>query len=768
MSELISAKVLNFIYEASDSHYKVVRAIKEDNTEVMLVGYFPLLSLNLIYQFEGDFVNHPKFGVQFKVCSYKREKIDSKEGIIAYLSSERFKGIGEVTALKIYETLGSDCIKKILEDKNVLSKVKGFNKNKIDSVYEALLANENIEHIYVELYSYGLTPKMVNKLYDKYNNLVLDKIRENPYRLIYELEGFGFIKCDLLALSMGFSEDNNIRINEAIIYTLNNVCINNGFVYLTKNQLINSSYLLLNKNKNDDKTVSNETIEKAIISLCASSRIIEEDDRYYVKYLYEDEVRLSKRILSISEIKDNNKIYPIDKLNIYLSKIEYALGILYTESQKNAIFNTINANMSIITGGPGTGKTTIIKGVLYLLSALEGKAIDDREFTSKVLLCAPTGRAAKRLGEACNMQSTTIHRALGYDYDKEFSFNEDNKLPYSIIIIDESSMIDVSLAANLFSAINNNAKVIMVGDMNQLPSVGPGNVLQDIISSDIITTSKLKEIMRQSLNSDIVKLSIDINNNHINYDLFKSREELFFYSADSVGVLDKILKFVKAFIDKGGDLEQDLQILIPMYSGVCGIDAVNSAIQKEFNHSEIMITRGNKTFKLNDKVLQLANDPVLGIMNGDIGCIKDICKEDDSEFLYIDFDGMMVKYPSSELDNLNLAYAISIHKSQGSEYKNVIMPIVSSYYVMLKRKLIYTGVTRAKNKLIIIGDYNALVSGISSSDDLRQTTLLQRLLNKLDSKKIIHYINDPEIPFDTLGEEGMENITPYTFMSIVE
>ncbi len=761
MSEIIKAKVINVIFEASDSPYKVINTIY-NNESLSILGFFPNISTNLDYEFKGEYVLHPKFGKQFKADSYSLASIDSKEGIIAYLSSEKFKGVGEVSALKIYEEIGPDCIQKIKEDKNVLKKIKGFNNAKIDSIYNALLENEYLDALYVELYSYGLTPKMVSKLYDKYQDKTLLKVKENPYRLIYELDGFGFIKCDSLAFKVGISYDNKTRIEEAIIYTLNNVCYNYGFSFLTNVQLVNSTYNLLNKDKTS--IVSKDMIIKYIDELSSINRIIEENDRYFVKTIYDDEVLLANQLINLNKNKPK-KIYEPGKLNDYLKEIEDYFSISYTLSQKEAIFNAINSNISIITGGPGTGKTTIIKGILHLLASLDGLAIVDDDFLKKVLLCAPTGRAAKRLGESCNMRSKTIHKALGYAFDEGFEFGVDNKLSESIIIVDEVSMIDISLAARLLSAIKENAKIILVGDEFQLPSVGPGNVLHDIIESGIINVSRLTEIMRQSLDSDIIKLSNDVNNKYINYDIFKRKKEVFFYPSDGNTTLDKIILFVNNFIEKGGNLLSDLQILIPMYSGICGIDIVNKVIQEKFNTSLNIIEKGNKIFKENDKVLQTQNDPTLGIMNGDIGVIKGIYKDEDEEYLNIDFDGFMVKYPTHNLENLTLAYAISVHKSQGMEYKNVILPIIPSYYIMLKRKLIYTAITRAKEKLIIIGDYNALCSGVTKDDDKRQTTLEQRLLNKLEFNKKIIYINDENIPFDTLGEEGMENITPYSFMN---
>lgn len=757
---IIKVKILSLVFEAQDSEYKIIKTITNDNEEVVITGYFPLLSVNLTYSFEGEFINHPKFGKQFRATSYKNVVENSKEGIVSYLSSDIFKGIGEKTALRIYETLGDDAINKIINNKDVLKEIKGINKDKIDIIYDTIISNRNIEELYVELYNYGLTPNMVNKLYETYKDNTLNKIKSNPYHLIYELSGFGFIKCDNLAIKLGFSFHDKLRLEEGLIYTLSNVCNNYCFTFLTKNQLINSALNLLNKN-NTESLIDTQELTN-ILNNINNPNIIKESDRYYIKYLYDSEVSLTSSILSI--LKNKSKTYDNNKILSYVSDYEKQNNITYTKGQKEAILRSINSNISIITGGPGTGKTTVIKGILNILAKLKKLSITDDAFFNKVLLCAPTGRAAKRLGESCSMSSSTIHKALGYNYESEFSYNEYNKLSYQIIIIDESSMIDINLACNLFKAISVNAKIIIVGDIDQLPSVGPGNFLEDLINSNKVAVSHLYQIMRQASDSDIIKLSGMVKERNLEFDIFKNKREVLFYNADSKQIVEKILIFTENFINRGGNLLYDYQILVPMYSGVCGIDAINAAISEKFNDSDKFIIYGDKKFKVNDKVLQLQNDPINDIMNGDIGIIKDIITSDDGDFLYIDFDSHMVKYSKRDLDNLTLAYAISIHKSQGMEYKNVILPIVPSFFVMLKRRLIYTAVSRAKNKLIIVGSYKSLSDGINKEEEKRQTTLELRLTNSLNLTRSVKYINDPEIPFDTLGEEGMEGITPYTFL----
>ena len=764
MSEELVAKPKSKIFESDDSLYKVIKAKTKSDEDIILVGFFPSLTYDIYYRFIGEKTINPKYGVQFKVETYKRDDLNDKDGIILYLSSGLIKGVGIKSAEKIYELLGDNAINEIINDKNVLKAIKGFSQEKINTIYDSLILNQRLEKAYVELYSYGLTPNMVGKFYQQYGDNTLPLIKENPYRLIYEVSGFGFSKADNLALSFGFSRHSKKRIEEGVLYTLYEVCEQKGFTFLTDNQLINSSIQILNKGAVEVDLVQNSEVIDAITLLIKSQKFIKEDNRYYPKALYEAECSVASNILRIKGY-DKNKIYSLDMLNEKLKDVEATYNIRYTEGQKDAIFSAINNNISIITGGPGTGKTTIVKGILNLLAVLNNKSITDDKFRHRLVLCAPTGRAALRLGHQCMVEAQTIHKTLGYNYALEFEYNESHKINGDIIVIDEFSMVDVELCDALFKAIKTEARVIIVGDSNQLPSVGPGNVLYDLIESNIINTTKLTDIMRQDDDSSIIELCQGVSKSFVPYNLFNKKSDLYFYPADSTATLEKILIFVQAFLNKGGSILNDLQILAPMYAGPCGINAINKAIQDKFNDETISITRGSRTFKRLDKVLQLKNDPEKGIMNGDIGYIDSISHTDEMDYLMIRFDNILVKYPAKDLDDLTLAYAISIHKSQGSEYKNVIMPILSDYFVMMKRKLIYTAFSRAKEKLILIGDYKILAQAVKRTDDIRQTTLYNRLYNKSSLTKKVIYIDDPNIPFSTLGEEGMEGITPYTFMT---
>ncbi len=752
---IITGTINNYIYESDESLYKVCELVLDDDSEVIIVGSFPRLDEGLSYEFVGSYREHPKYGKQFFVESYSKSDSLTKSGLLNYLSSGKFYGIGPKIAENIINKLGLDCIKKILADQTVLEGISGLTKPKAEALYTALKDNYLEEQCYIELYGYGLTSKMVSKLYEKYGNSAANKVVEDPYRLITEVDGFGFKKSDNLALKLGIDPSDMRRIKASLVYTLNYVCYQNGFTYLTKEQLINSAKSLIT-----DISLADEDYINAISDLVMEKKIIEEDERIFDYYLYNAEIKCKDKILKLNEIKSN---FSRDDVKEALKYVKDLVGLEYTPLQEDAIINCLSNKLSIITGGPGTGKSTILKGILLCYAKLLDISPTDDIFSYKVCMVAPTGRAAKRMSDTTNHKATTIHKALGYNYTDSFSRDENNPLNASLLIVDEASMLDISLASSLFRALPNKCQVILIGDSNQLPSVGPGNVLADLINTSIFKTTTLTQIMRQAKDSDIIALSNMVLQERINYSILSKKNEIFFYDRDAKDTIEGIFKILDNFISKGGDLQNEIEILAPMYAGVAGIDAINQAIQERYNHEEKMIVRDNKVFKKNDKVLQLKNDSILDIMNGDIGKIIDIVKSDEKDALLIDFDGRVVTYMASDLDNLSLAYAISVHKAQGSEFDNVILPVLPSYQIMLRKKLLYTAITRAKKKLIIIGKIDSIEKSLYQTEGIRQTALYQRLENKPVSQE--DKIFDPEIPFDTFGEYDMEGITPYSFMN---
>ena len=697
------------IYKAPDSAYKVV-LVKANNKNYTLSGNLPLLEEGLSYVFYGDFVNHPKYGKQFKVTSYKRIK-DTKAGLITYLSSDKFYGIGKKTATKLVEILGEDALLLITKNKEVLDKIPNLTKAKKQLIYEQVKANSEEDATYIELYNYGLTPKMANKLYEQYGTNTLNLIKENPYRLIYDVVGFGFKKADNLAMSLGINADNEIRIKEAILYTLTNSCYQDGNCYILVNDLIKMTNNYLN--------IDTKLIIDSLEELKDKRRLVQKDTKVYPNVLYNAEFKVAQYLKQLANAPFRQ--YEKAKIEQALKSVEASNSFSYTVKQKETLAKILNDKVAIITGGPGTGKTTIVKGIIKMFNKLNNVKNDP-----SILLLAPTGRAAKRLKEANGLEAYTIHKALGYDYTGEFSFNEFNRLPYDLIIIDEASMIDIELAYHLLEAINTFSQVIFIGDENQLPSVGPGEFLHDLINSKAFSIYRLTEVMRQVADSNIIKLANMILNQNLDFNIFKEHREVFFYQADKTNLLNVIKRIMDNYLSKGNVLN-NLQILIPLYQGVVGINEVNKFIQTNYNpHKEVMIKHGDLTFYPDDKVLQLQNDPEKSIMNGDIGYIVDIF----ADSVGVDFTGKIVRLASSDLDNLTLAYAISIHKSQGSEYENVIFPILSSYSLMLKRKLIYTAITRAKQKLIILGDLELLKHKSKIKEQLRNTSLMEFLEEK--------------------------------------
>lgn len=759
MSVTIVGKINRFIFENKENNYRIFTIEDKEKNIYTLNGYILNLEEGFTYEFICDEVNHHKYGLQYKVLSFQNVMDTSKEGVINYLSSNLFPGVGLICAERVYEALGKDCLTIIENNPSALDNVKGITKNQKEVIYLKILENRTVEKIFVRLYEIGLSNVMVMKLYEKYGYETLDIIEKNPYQLIYDLDGFGFKKADELAMKLGFSLTHTERLKALIVFTMNNVCNRYGLTYLSSEQLLESSYnyALTETNIKIDslKDILNQTV--------ADSKLIIENDRVYVPGIYYSEVKISKKvnqILSMSKTK-----VKVDKIETLLKDFQKINNITLSSEQKEAIINALTNKISIVTGGPGTGKTTIIKAIVQLYCALNGLSPYDDEAFYQILLCAPTGKASKRISEQTLFKATTIHKALGYNYESEFSFNKDNPLPHRLIVVDEVSMIDTILAANLLDAVGLNASIVFVGDAFQLPSIAPGAVLNDLINSKVITTTYLKTIYRQDKTSNIIKLADMIKDGNVDYNIFNKDDDLYYIPSQQSLVLSRINNIIKYHIDKGYSLEEDIQILAPMYKGVCGIDSLNKSIADEFNKSfTYTVEVKDKIFKENDKVIQLVNSSELKVMNGDIGRLNSriftIVDGKEKEIYDADFTETNVKLDKKDFENLNLAYAVSIHKGQGSEYKVVILPMFKSYSVMLKRKLIYTAATRAKEKLVIVGDIDAFYQGILEVEANRQTSLALRL-NPSNSK---HKINNPEIPFDYLGEINMEGITPYSFM----
>ena len=773
----IQGVVKAIIFHSDENSYTIIKVKVTDSTEELdlfafddyltVTGYFPVPMRGEEIKFFGIFKEHNRYGKQYVVKNYEKLSDTSIPGLIEYLSSGLFKGIGLKTAHKIVTTLGKNTIKLILDDKNILKTVPKLSEKLIDTVYESLIENKAAENTLIKLYSYEISPKMAIKIYKFYQNETIAIIEKNPYQLIYDIEGIGFERADLIAKKLGFDENHPLRIKAMIMYLYNLMGVNYGHTFLYYDQLMEYLINTLNKSK---QLIEHDDLRKYLNELIDDGMFVLENDIIKLKAINYAEINVMEKIKELVNSSDED--IDVAEVEKYIALYENVQDIKYTRLQKKAIIKALSSNLFILTGGPGTGKTTVIKGMVFVYCKYHQIPILYNNPLFDVKLIAPTGRAAKRMNETTSLHAETIHRFLGYSYDGKFMFNKDNLVDAKVIIIDEASMIDVFLASQLFQSIPKDAKVIIVGDEDQLPSVGPGQILKDFIDSDMIDYIKLKTIHRQAVNSNIIKLAYSVNSEFIPDDITSVYEDRMFVEESNATFHSRLLSSVHYLINQGYDLFEDIQILIPMYRGSAGIDAVNKLIQNEFNpNKEKALVNGDREFRIGDKVIQLANQMEDNIMNGDQGVVVGITAE---EILIVDFLGNEVSYKKGDLINLKHAYAMSIHKSQGSEYKVVIMPIFRSYTIMLKRKLLYTGITRAKEKLIMLGSLNSLKYGVESIEAPRQSILKDRIgdfiLNeekkapKKQKIKGIVYINDPEIPFETLGEAIPDEITPYSFM----
>jgi len=772
----IQGKVKIIVFHSEENSFTILKIKVTDSTEdldlfmmddsdyLTITGYFPVPMRGEEIKFFGQFKEHPRYGIQYVVKNYEKLSETSTVGLIEYLSSDLFKGVGLKTAFNIVNTLGKDTIKMILDDKDCLDKVPKLNEKLKEIVYQGIIDNKAAEHTLIKLYDYGLTPKMAMKIFKHYQNETIAIIEKNPYQLIYDIEGIGFERADAIAKGMGFLDDDPLRVKAMIVYLYNYMGINYGHTFLYEEQLV--EYLIKGLNKTEELVTENDIFDY-IEELLKEKMFYKEDNVIKLGSVHYAERNIVEKVKQIT--KKETEQLDTKKVNDLIQLFESINDIEYTTLQKKAIHYGVESNLFILTGGPGTGKTTVIKGIVFVYCKYHQIPISYDNPLFEVKLIAPTGRAAKRMTETTNLYAETIHKFLGYGYDGKFIHNKENLVDANIIIIDESSMIDVFLASQLFQSIPSDTKVIIVGDENQLPSVGPGQILKDFIDSDVIDYVKLTTIHRQAEDSHIIKLAYEVNQAQLPADILKTYDDRYFVPESVSGFSKRIVNVIEYLHTQGYNIYEDIQILIPMYKGNAGIDHINKVIQEEFNPNKSKkIEHMEREFRIGDKVIQLVNQMEDNVMNGDQGTVVGIIEGT----LVVDFMGNEVTYKKGDLINLRHAYAMSIHKSQGSEYKVVIMPIYRNYHIMLKRKLLYTGITRAKEKLILMGDLNAFKYGVESIEAERQSVLKDLIANSVLEKETeeeetidVNRIYEKEIPFDTLGETFDEELSPYDFMT---
>lgn len=696
------------------------------NRTITFTGYFAELNENEKYIMYGEIVTHPKYGFQYNVKESERIKPEDKDGIVEFLSSGLFKGIGEKMATRIVDILGEGTLDLILKDKTCLYQVPKLSEDKINIIYDTLVKYEESHETIVKLTELGFIMRDALNIYNTYKSNTIRIIENDIYRIIDDVDDINFNKVDSIAITLNEDKYNINRIKACIIYIMKEFSFRNGDTYLSYGEIYEGVSFYL---KND---IDSNIFDEAISELDGEFKIKIEEDRYYIFEDYEAEEYIASKINYLIN-KDITKYKNID---LRVKELEDKYNIEYSDKQKEAIIKALENNLTIVTGGPGTGKTTIIKAIVDLYKILN--KFSDKDLINNIALLAPTGRASKRMSESTNLPASTIHRFLKWNKESdEFMVNEYNPDFSNLIIVDEVSMIDNRLMNSLLRGLTNNIKLVLVGDYNQLPSVGAGNILKDLIDSDIVDTVELDLLYRQDDSSYIPVLANEIKNDSLEEDFLIDRDDYRFLDCPSDLIIPSLVDIVKKTISKGYDYKR-VQLMAPMYAGVNGIDNINKVLQDVFNPVELNkkeIKYGDIVYRENDKVLQLVNDPDNNVFNGDIGIIKTINprgKSGTSE-ITIDYYGTVVTYTSKDFNKFKHGFIISIHKSQGSEFELVIMPISSSYKRMLYRKLIYTGITRAKKRLILIGEPMAFMYGIRNNNEIvRKTSLLEKLLNSLN------------------------------------
>ncbi|HGH7178000.1 ATP-dependent RecD-like DNA helicase [Bacillus cereus] len=764
--KFIKAQVLHTIFHNEENLYSVVsmKIIETNETydekKVMINGHFPRMHEDEVFTLTGHFKDHPKYGKQYLVETFKKELPQTKAGMVQYLASDLFKGIGKRTAEKIVDHLGEHAISKIMDDPDALNGV--VNKQKAQEIYETIVEHQGLEKVMSFLNGYGFGTKLSIKIYQQYKEMTLEVIRNNPYQLIEEVDGIGFGRADDIGRALGISGNHDDRVRAGCFYTLENVSLQLGHVYMGKDQLVRETMSLLN---NQEGRVTEEDIIACVEMMQSEGKVIIEEERVYLASLFYSEKGVVKSIRRLMN-QEETPSFPEAEVLKTLGEIEEQLNVQYAPFQQEAIQTALHKPMMLLTGGPGTGKTTVIKGIVEMYASLHGLSLNPNEYSDDnpfpILLTAPTGRAAKRMSESTGLPACTIHRLLGWTPEGSFQRNETDPVQGKLLIIDEFSMVDIWLANQLFKSLPTNIQVIVVGDEDQLPSVGPGQVLKDLLNAGAVPTVKLTEIYRQAEGSSVIQLAHAIKGGTLPPDLAQNKKDRSFISCTGAQIVEVVKKVCENAKTKGFSA-RDVQVLAPMYRGPAGINVLNEALQQVFNpkrEKSKEIAYGDVVYRRGDKVLQLVNQPESQVFNGDIGEIVSVfyAKEnvEQQDMIIVSFDGIEVTYTKPDLNQITHAYCCSIHKSQGSEFPIVIMPIVKSYNRMLRRNLIYTGITRSKKFLIICGEEAAFQSGVNRLDDaMRQTTLASRLQE-----------SQGEVQMVTVNGEEMdvENISPYDFM----
>ncbi len=728
--EYLRCVVERITYQNADNGYTVLKcAVKNAQDLVTVVGVMPDTHVGSVLALEGFWKVDAKYGRQFSVEKFEETLPATVYGIEKYLGSGLIKGVGPKFARRIVEKFGKDTLDVIEENPDALIEVEGIGRVRVERIKKSWEEQKEIKNIMLFLQGHEVSTSHATKIFKTYGSDSISIVQENPYRLADDIWGIGFKTADTIAEKMGIEKDRFIRLRSGILYTLNKLS-ENGHCYAVREQLIRTAEQLLE--------VEGAELEITLDEMLRTEDVIREEEAIYLPPFFFSETGCAKRLLKLLAARRRVQI-AVDAAASFGEN----QNITYDEVQLEAIRVALSSKVMILTGGPGTGKTTTTMGIIAAYRAAG----------CQILLAAPTGRAAKRMSEATGMEAKTIHRLLEYKPPEGYQRREENPLEGDVLILDECSMIDIMLMYNLLKALPEHMTLIMVGDTDQLPSVGAGNVLKDIIASDRIPVVRLSRIFRQAQGSRIIMNAHRINKGE-QIDMRGGRDSDFFFAAKDTNeeVVDLLVKYCTENLPRyyHVDALQDIQVLTPMQRGICGAVNLNQVLQEAMNPSPVFLRRGGTQYRLHDKVMQIRNDYDKEVFNGDIGVINHVDMEERE--LTVNFDGREVVYDVSELEELALAYAVTIHKSQGSEYPIVVMPFTMSHYVMLQRNLLYTGVTRAKKILVLIGEKKAVWYAIRNETTAdRNTKLAERLReDSMESRIVARMVQSgqTELQFD--------------------
>lgn len=731
--------VEKIIFHNPDSMYYIASIeIKETDSDytgdtIVVTGNMVDLQEDNSYVFKGEIVQNGKRGEQLKVSFYELDKLEG-ENLISYFASDQFKGIGPKKAMKIIEIYGDDPIDKILEDPSKLATISGLTQRVREAFVQTLKGDYQNQQTIAKIVSYGLTLPMATKLIKKYEDDTLNVINENPYLMTRSVKGFSFANADLLAKAIGIKGDSPFRIEAAFRQVLASYSGETGDTYMLAGKLIPETYqLLVNSRPEEGQLITDELLKNLLNEFIEDRRFYcdfdNADNNKNKIFLYSSYMNEFKIVENVIRIMDSEGYISSNAdIDSIIDEVEEEVGFSYDAIQRKAIKEAVISKFFVLTGGPGTGKTTVINGILKTYEKI--RRVKLRNEKDIVKLLAPTGKAARRMGEATGLSASTIHSALGLTKDDEDSSIEQDYLECDFVIIDEFSMVDAWLGKQLFTNLSSRTQVLIVGDKDQLPSVGAGRVLGDFLEIDEVPSIRLQTTFRQGSDSSIISLATALNDGRLPNDFKLKKNDYSYIEGDARKIAAVIPQIFQVAMDKGFS-SSDIQILAPMYRGEEGIDNLNQIMQNYLNprksHTLEFRYLENSCFRIGDKVLHLVNDINKGVSNGDVGYIRDLIPAKDSESkqdeIVIDFGGVDVSYARSDWDRITLAYAISIHKSQGSEFPVVIMPITNQAYKMLQRNLVYTGVTRAKQKLILLGSENAYLKAVRTEGSKRNTFL---------------------------------------------